>query len=851
MIEEHWDPPARVAAAPRWLPAMLGLFVGSGCAALIYEIVWLQMLQLVIGLTAVSLGVLLGTFMGGMCLGSLLLARLVPPHRHPLRVYALIEVGIGGIGIALLFAMPLVDRLYSAWGGQGLPGVLLRGAVAAACLLPPTMLMGATLPAMARWIEATPKGVSWLGFFYGGNIAGAVGGCLLTGFYLLRVHDAATATYVAAGINLAVALAALGLAAKAPHTAPAADEPRKTGVELARGAGAVYVTIALSGLSALGAEVVWTRVMSLLLGATVYTFSIILAVFLLGLGLGSSVGSLLARSVAQPRRALGVCQLLLTVAMAWTAYMTAGSLPYWPINPSLSVSPWYNFQLDLARCLWAILPAACLWGASFPLALAAVASPGKDPGRLVGGVYAANTLGAIVGALGFSLLVIPWLGTQWAQRLLIGLGGLGALVALVPLRSGGRTGDAAPGEPRPPVLWRMAGVAGTLGLVLWLAAGVSPIPWGLIAYGRFMATYGDRLIPGILEEKDVPWVTGGQDIYCTYAGEGLNGAVAVTVSAEGVRSFHSAGKIQASNLAQDMRLQRMLGHLSALAHPEPKSVLVVACGAGVTAGSFVPHPSIERIVICDIEPLVPQHVTPRFKVENYDVLHDPRVRVVCDDGRHFLRTTTEKFDIITSDPIDPWVKGCAALNTTDYYRMCLNHLNPGGVMSLWMPLYESNAQASKSVIATFFHVFTNGVFWSNDQNGSGYDAVLFGQAGPTRIDLDQWESRLARADHARVKQSLKDAGFESVVALLATYAGQAPDLGEWMRDAQINTDRNLRLQYLAGMWLNSFEGAKILGEITRHYRFPTNLFIGPEAGLQPLREAIEKPRQLDRAGKTP
>jgi len=318
-----------------------------------------------------------------------------------------------------------------------------------------------------------------------------------------------------------------------------------------------------------------------------------------------------------------------------------------------------------------------------------------------------------------------------------------------------------------------------------------------------------------------------------------------------VRSFHSAGKIQASNLAQDMRLQRMLGHLSALAHPEPKSVLVVACGAGVTAGTFVLHPSIERIVICDIEPLVPQHVTPRFKLENYDVLNDPRVRVVCDDGRHFLRTTTEKFDIITSDPIDPWVKGCAALNTTDYYQMCRDHLTPGGVMSLWMPLYESNSQASKSVIATFFHVFTNGIFWSNDNNGSAYDAVLFGQAGPTRIDLDQWQSRLARADHARVKQSLKEAGFDSVVALLATYAGQAPDLGGWMRDAQINTDRNLRLQYLAGMWLNSFEGSKILGEITRHYRFPTNLFAGPDARLQTLKEAIEKPRQLDRLAKIP
>ena len=190
-------PTDRPAAPRRFLPVLLVLFVGSGCAALIYEVVWLQLLQLVIGSTAVSLGVLLGTFMGGMCLGSLLLPRLVSARRHPLRVYALLELGIGAIGLAVLFGMPHVEQVYTRYAGHGMPGILLRGAVAGVCLLPPTLLMGATLPAIARWVETDPEGVSWLGFFYGGNIAGAVFGCLLAGFYLLRVHDMATATYVA------------------------------------------------------------------------------------------------------------------------------------------------------------------------------------------------------------------------------------------------------------------------------------------------------------------------------------------------------------------------------------------------------------------------------------------------------------------------------------------------------------------------------------------------------------------------------------------------------------------------------------------------------------------------------
>jgi len=224
--------------------------------------------------------------------------------------------------------------------------------------------MGASLPAIARWIETTPRGVSWLGFFYGGNIAGAVFGCLLAGFYLLRIHDMATATYVAATINGAVALTGLVLAAMTRHRAPDAVAAQDLAVR-APGSWAVYVAIAASGLCALGAEVIWTRLLSLLLGGTVYTFSIILAVFLLGLGIGSSVGSFLSRGTARPRIALGCCQMLLTAAIAWTAYMLADSLPYWPIDPSLSRSPWFIFQLDLVRCIWAVLPAACLWARVF------------------------------------------------------------------------------------------------------------------------------------------------------------------------------------------------------------------------------------------------------------------------------------------------------------------------------------------------------------------------------------------------------------------------------------------------------------------------------------------------------
>src|ERR1700676_4726156 len=186
----------------RFLPLLLILFAGSGCSALIYEIVWYQLLQFVIGSTAISLGVLLATFMGGLCLGSIALPRVPAMRRHhPLRVYGAIELGIGICGILALLGMPLVSRIYITAGGQGFPAILLSAAICSVFLLPPTILMGASLPEIARWIKTTPRGISWLGLLYSANTVGAVLGCLLAGFYLLRIFDMATATYVAAAIN--------------------------------------------------------------------------------------------------------------------------------------------------------------------------------------------------------------------------------------------------------------------------------------------------------------------------------------------------------------------------------------------------------------------------------------------------------------------------------------------------------------------------------------------------------------------------------------------------------------------------------------------------------------------------
>ena len=804
--------------ARRYLPALLLLFVGSGCAALIYEVVWFQLLQLTIGSSAVSLGVLLGTFMGGMCLGSLLLPRWISPVHHPLRVYAYLELGIGAIGLLVLFAMPLLNGLYTSIGGSGVTGVLLRGVAAAICLLPPTLLMGATLPAIARWVQTTPEGVSWLGFFYGGNIAGAVLGSLTAGFYLLRVHDIAIATYAAVALNVLVAVIALVIARTAPYS-PVVEAERVTA--RVPGATAIYVAIAISGMTALSAEVIWTRILSLLYGGTVYTFSLILAVFLFGLGIGSSLGSAMSRNLQRPRVALAWVQMALAGAIAWGAYMLTQSLPYWPIDPSTSSSPWFTFQLDLVRSLWAMLPGAILWGASFPLALASIANGRQDAARLVGGVYAANTVGAIVGSVSASLLMVVWVGSQRAQQLLIVLSVMASLLALDAAAADGSetTADRARGRMR---LGGTLLIVGAAMFAAWLARNVGAVPGILVAYGRYAASR-----------------VGQADVIDMR--EGWNASIAVTRLSNGVLNYHNAGKVQASSEPQDMRLQRMLGHMTTLIPPDPRRVLVIGFGAGVTAGAVSIEPRLEQVTIAEIEPLVPVMASQHFGAHNFDVYKNPKTRLVLDDGRHFLMTTDEKFDAITSDPLDPWVKGAAALYTREFFEEVKEHLNPGGVMTLFVQLYESNPAAVKSEIATFLEAFPHGVVWGNTQNGAGYDLVLMGTLEPIRIDVDKIEQTLKSPAYARVAHSLSEIGMFSATDLFSNYAGRRPDLDPWMADAMINRDRNLRLQYLAGLGLNLYQSEGIYADMLRHAsRFPDELFAGTPATLQALRSGIAR-----------
>ncbi len=782
--------------------ALMLLFIGSGCAALIYEIVWLQQLSLVLGAAAVSIAILLTSFMGGMCLGSLALPKFVSPRWHPLVVYAVLELLIAVSGVAILGLLPIVGRMYWSLGTPGASDLPMRAVVALALLLPPTVCMGATLPAVSRWVEANRTGLARMGWFYGANTLGAVVGTLLTGLYLLRVHDVVVATCVAAGINVTVALVALLIARRVPHTVSADPQTTELPVDQSP-AWPVYLAIGLSGLTALGAEVVWTRQLGLLFGPTTYTFSIILSIFLFGLSIGGGAGAVCARRARSPGRALAVTQLLLMAAIPLSAYLIVGVLPYWRADRYPPQPLWERTLGDLLRGLVALLPATCLWGASFSLAVTAATRGRQDPARVVGRVYAANTLGAILGALLISLVVLPRWGGQGAQQALTFIAGIAGLTMLGSafFESAASRHETALGSDRPTKrVWATAGLLAAAAICPFAPRLVPAVPNALLALGRSIDRWD--LITEFL-----------------YVADGLTSPVVIADVNDGYRYFHVAGRIEATTWPSDMRTQRLLGHLPALVHPEPKTVLVVGCGSGMTVGACLLHPTVERVVLCEIEPRVLEGSRRFFAAQNHGALDDRRTQIVVDDARHFLATTREKFDIITTDPIHPWVRGAATLYTAEFYELCKAHLNPGGVVAQWVPLYESNEAAVKCELATIVGAFPAATIFSGENNSTGYDVIVLGTVdGSLLINVSTLLERVA--SNSPLYASLSEVGLSNIDLLLTTLAADGPALVDWLRGAEINRDRNLRLQYLSGLTPDVQTAQAIFESMTRNVPKP-------------------------------
>jgi spermidine synthase len=774
------------------------LFVASGCAALIYEVVWFHLLRLVIGASALSVGIVLASFMGGMFLGSLLFARYVPRDKDPVRMYAYLEIGIGVFGLLMPILLPAVRFVYIGLVGYGPLGIALRAIIAAFLLLPPTALMGATLPAIARRYPHGRRGMSALGGLYAANTMGAVLGCLLSAFVLLALFDVWVATIAAAALNFVIG----GLALRATRNTVSATPdvpapPPPAAVMLPRDFRPIYVAAGLSGLTALGAQVVWTRLLTLLFGATVYAFAIILAVFLAGLGIGSAIASYQLRRGQNPARGLAWTQIALVPSLLLGGFLLANALPY--ASPPAWTPVDALHALHVVRAVIVILPGALFWGMSFPFALAAAAAGGGDTGRSSGYVYAANTVGAIIGALVISFWIIPAFGTLWAQRTLVIAAALSAAVPLLWLR---RQQALAPaGSPSRPVV-----------------SPVLPLAIGALAAA---------LVPGLstmfkTHGRYIWWVDSG-DKY-PYVAEGAASTVGVHIAPNGYSNFHVSGRVEATNNPNDLRTERLIGHLSGLLHPKPESVLVVGLGAGITAGALTLYPEVKRIVICEIEPRVVGAAN-QFAKENYAALSNPKVQIVFDDARHFLATTREKFDIITSDPIHPWVRGNSILFSREYYAIVKAHLKPGGLASQWVPLYETSEQAIKIQMKTFMDAFPDGTVWNTMAGGKGYDVVLVGGNEPLRLDAAAIQGRMNATP--ALGQSLRDVKINGAVDLLATYGSNGRDMTKWLTGSPVNRDFSLKLEYISGLALNNKEADTIYTNMTAGRSYPMQMITAP------------------------
>ena len=790
------------------------LFVASGAAALIYEVVWLHLLRLVIGASAISVGIVLAAFMGGMFLGSLLLGRFVSRSTHPLRVYALLEIGIGLFGLLMPLLLPAVRFVYVSLVGYGTLGIVLRAVIAVVLLLPPTALMGATLPAIARRYTADRQGASGLAGLYAANTTGAVLGSLLAALYFLAVWDVWVATLAAAAINFAVGWYGLRLSRRSPMRLEPAGSADAIAVEpAARGMAPVhyvYLAVALSGLTALGAQVLWTRILTLLFGATVYAFAIILAVFLGGLGIGSALAAYLLRRGGHPLRGLAVSQIALVPALLVAEHLLVRILPYASPAGWIPVSALHT--LHVFRAIEIVLPAAVLWGMSFPYALAAASTSHRDPARSSGQVYAANTIGAILGAVGVAFWIIPTWGTWRASQVLAVVASISAAALLHALS---RPAPEGPTRRAVPAALAPLGMLAAGVLAAVIMPGLSTV-WK--AHGRYI------------------WWVHPDDQY-PYVAEGAASTVAVHVAPNGYRNFHVSGRVEASNNPNDMRTERLIGHLSGLTHPRPQTVLVVGLGAGVSAGALALYPEVKRIVICEIEPRV-VGAARQFAPENYGVLDDPRVQLIYDDARHFLATTREKFDVITSDPIHPWVRGNSILFSREYYAIVKSRLAPGGIATQWVPLYETDELAIRIQMRTFMDAFPNGTVWNTMSSGKGYDVVLVGRQEPLRLDLGAMQARLD--GNARLAKSLEEVGIPTVIDLMATYGTSGPDMTRWLGDAPINRDFSLKLEYISGMAINRKEADPIYDHMVEGRRYPEAMFATTPQVHEQLRQRLTR-----------
>ncbi|MFA5907318.1 MAG: fused MFS/spermidine synthase [Vicinamibacterales bacterium] len=759
------------------------LFAVSGAAALIYEVVWTRLLTLQMGHGIAAASTVLAAFMGGLAVGAAVAGRKggrLAPERA-LTVYAGLELAIGVLALLLPFALsavrPLLVTAY-ADGDGGAAFALLRLGTSVLLLAIPAAAMGATFPIASRWmVRAAASAAQDAGGLYAANTLGAAAGAVLAGFVLVPWLGLSGSTYVAVILNITAAVGAFAIARSA---APSRDRseggdlsPRLTASGMKADAKASALRTSLdgspwmaalalgaSGFASLTLQVVWTRLLVQILGPTTYAFSIVVAIFIVGLAAGAAVGARLVSRVRSAAVGLAVC-MLVSVGLA----LAAASLVDWALLAIAQVvaTPEFQFGDVLAREILLVtgllLPMTIAFGAAFPFAVALAAGRDESITENLGRIYAVNTVGAIAGALLSGFVLVPQIGLHLTIRAVAAVVGLSALAILL---TAGR------------VRGRMVGF-GLAAVVL--AAGFALPQWDQLLLSSGAYKYAAAMRGPSLETA----LAAGELL--SYR-EGATGTVAVRRLA-GTVSLAIDGKVDASN-AGDMLTQRLLAHVPLLLHPAPKRAAILGLGSGVTLGSALTHP-LESATVLEISPEVVD-ASRFFETENHRALADPRTRVIVGDGRTHLMLGRESYDVIVSEPSNPWMAGIASLFTREFFEGAKARLAPGGILCQWAHTYDISRDDLQSIVATFLTVFPDGTLWLVGDA----DVLLVGSTGP----LDDRVAGIAAAwQRPGVAADLASVGALEPFAVTSLFVAQGDTLRAWANGAPLQTDDQSRLEF--------------------------------------------------------
>ena len=743
-------------------------FFASGAAGLIFEVIWSRLLGHVFGATSLAVATTLSAFMGGLAIGALLIAKYMHRVRRPALWYAGFEALIAVYGLAVPHLLGLADWVQANfWPGDGSSFFLyssIRLLVALIILLPPAALMGATLPLLT---EAIARG-GWapgrtVGMLYAANTLGAVFGAALVGFVLIPQLGVRYANWVAVAIDLFIAIILTMAALRATQQNDLEPSVSKPSGVLPR-AKMLLGVVAISGGLSMAMQVLWTRGMSVVLGSSTYAFTIILVVFLSGLAVGAWVAGRFVDTDERPVFRLGLI-LALAGILGFLGSSFIDELPHtlqgFVVRPDLTITGLLSVELLL--CGLVMAPATLMLGAVFPYVVRGLAA-GGGLGDLVGRAYGANTIGAIVGSLLGAFVLIP---LMTVYKGLVALHCAQILLGTLLIATAQATGFDRERRMR----WVMS--LSALAMSMWLVPGWNISQWSLGMFRVSVArAYGDDAAEAF-----------GRLIYHA---DGL--ATTVTVERnDDVTLLKVNGKVDASSHG-DMPTQVLSGLLPIALHPDPKDVAVIGWGSGVTPGAVLAAP-IERLDLIELEKEV-VYAGRFFADVNGEPEKDARTRVVYDDGRNFMKATKRRYDVIISEPSNPWISGASALFTREFFEILKSRLKPDGLSLQWIQLYELSSRSIKALWRSYASTFNHALVVQ--AHPSSNDIFLIGSDQPLLLDRDRLLELMA---HGPAAERFAQAKVVSDVDLLPRLVFGMKELRAWVGDGPLNTDDNALVEF--------------------------------------------------------